>query len=68
MTGYVVNLVSCEVIKEIRDQLVDVRINEDFLTDVLHCLRSTKFSPEGKTRFFELVVGRFEKEINILDI
>ena len=53
----------CEVLKEVRDQLVDIEINEVFFIIVLRCLRSQKFPPKAKTSFFELVVEKFEKEI-----
>ena len=56
-----------EFFKEFRDNLVDIQIDEVFSMNVLHCLRSTKISPEGKTGFSELFVERFENEIKLLN-
>lgn len=61
------NPVLCEVLKEVRDQLVDIEIDEVFFITVLQCLRSPKFPPKAKTDFFELVVEKFEKEIQYLN-
>ena len=63
MTGYVANLVSCESFKEVRDQLLDIEIDEVFFVSVLQCLRSSKFPLKAKTSFFELVFEKFETEI-----
>jgi hypothetical protein len=34
---------------------------------MFHCLKLRKFSPKGKICFLELVVERFEKDIELLD-
>ena len=57
----------CEVLKEVRDQLVDIEIDEVFFIIVLQCLKSLKFPLEAKTDVCELVVERVEKEIQCLD-
>ena len=57
----------CEVLKEVRDQLVDIEIDEVFFIVVLQFFRSPKFPPKSKTGFFELVVEKFEKEIQYLN-
>ena len=67
MVGYVADPVFCEVLKEVRDQLVDIEIDEVFFITVLQCLRSPKFPPEAKTGFSELVFEKFEKEIQYLN-
>ena len=67
MVGYVANPALCEVLKEVRDQLVDIEIDEVFFIVVLQCLRSLKFPPEAKTGFFELVVEKFENQIQYLN-
>ena len=66
MVGYVANPALCEVLKEVRDQLVDIEIDEVFFIVVLQFLRSPKFPPKAKTGFFELDV-EFEKEIQYLN-
>ena len=63
MVGHVVDLALCEVIKEVRDQLADIEINEEFFIVMLQCLRSPTFPLEAKTGFCELAVEIFEKEI-----
>jgi len=60
--------VCCEVFKEVRDQLVDIEIDEVFFITMLQCLRSLKFPLNSKTSFFELVVEKFEKEIEYIDV
>ena len=67
MVGYVENPALCEVLKEVRDQLVDIEIDEVFFITVLKCLISLKFPPKAKTGFLELVVEKFEKEIQYLN-
>ena len=67
MVRYVADLVFCEALKEVRDQLVDIEIDEVFFIAMLQCLRSLKFPPKAKTGFFELVVENFEKEIQYLN-
>ena len=67
MVGYVADPVLCEVLKEVRDWLVDFEINEAFFSAALQFLRSPKFPAEAKTGFFELVVEKFEKEIQCLN-
>ena len=67
MVGYVANLALCEVLKEVRDQLVDIEIAKVFFIVVLQFLRSSKFPPKAKTGFFELFVEKFEKEIQYLN-
>ena len=67
MVGYEANPALCEAVKEVRDQLADFEINEEFFSAVLQCLRSLKFPLEAKTGFCELVVERFEKEIQCLN-
>ena len=67
MVGYVADPALCEALKEVRDQLVDIEIDEVFFIVVLQCLRSPKFPFEAKTGFFELVVEKFEKEIQYLN-
>ena len=56
MVGYVADPALCEVLKEVRDQLVDFEIDEVFFSAVLQFLRSPKFPSEAKTGFFELDV------------
>ena len=63
MVGYVANPALCEAVKEIRDQLVDFEINEEFSSVLFQCLKSPKFPLEAKTGVCELVVERVEKEI-----
>ena len=63
MVGYVENPALSEVVKEVRDQLVDIEIDEIFFSVVLQCLKSSKFTLAAKTDFCKLVVERFEKEI-----
>ena len=67
MVGYVANLALYEALKEVRYQLVDIEIDELYFMVVLQCLRSLKFPTEAKTRFFELIVEIFEKEIQHLN-
>ena len=67
MVGYVADPALCKVLKEVRDQLVDIEIDEVFFIAVLQFLRSMKFPPKAKTGFFELVVEKFEKEIQYLN-
>ena len=67
MVGYVVDPAVCEVLKEVRDQLVDIEIDEVFFIAILQFLRSPKFPLEAKTGFCELVVERFEKKIQYLN-
>ena len=43
MVGYVADPALCEVLKEVRDQLVDIEIDEVFFIVVLQFLRSSKF-------------------------
>jgi len=68
MVGYVANPALCEVVKEVRNQLADFEINEDFFNALLQCLKSPKFPLEAKTGVCELVVERIEKEIQCLNI
>ena len=63
MVGYVADPVFCEALKEVREQLVDIEIDEVFFIAMLQYLRSPKFPPKAKTGFFELVVEKFEKKI-----
>ena len=67
MVGYVENPALCEVLKEVRDQLVDFEIDEAFFIVVLQCLKSPKFPSEAKTGFCKLLVERFEEEIQYLN-
>ena len=67
MVGYVANPALCEAVKEVRDQLADFEINEEFFNVLLQCLKSPKFPLETKTRFCELIVERIEKEIQCLN-
>lgn len=67
MTGYVENPLSCEVLKEVRDELVDFQIDEYFLITVFFCLKLSKFYPGSIICFIELVVERFKKDIELLD-
>lgn len=67
MVGYVADPALCEVLKEVRDQLVDIEIDEVFFIAVLQFLRSPKFPPKAKTGLFELVVEKIEKEIQYLN-
>ena len=53
MVGHVANPVLCEVLKEVRDKLVDIEIDEVFFIAMLQFLRSSKFPPKDKTGFFE---------------
>jgi len=68
MVGYVANPVCFEVLKEVRDQLVDIEIDEVFFITVLQCLRSMKFPLNNKISFFELVVEKFKKDIEYIDV
>ena len=63
MVGYVANPALCEAVKEVRNQLADFEINEDFFSALLQCFKSPKFPLEAKTGVCELVVERIEKEI-----
>ena len=47
---------------------MDIEIDEVFFITMLQCLRSPKFLLNGKTGFFELVVEKFEKEIEYIDV
>lgn len=67
MVGYVENPALCEAVKEVRNQLVDLELNEEFFSALLQCLKSPKFPLEAKNRVCELVVERIEKEIQSLD-
>jgi hypothetical protein len=67
MTGYVVNPLSPEDLKEFRNKLAEFHIDEDFLTIVFRILESSKFSPKSKICFLELVVEKFENDIELLD-
>jgi hypothetical protein len=67
MTGYVVNPISCEAIEEFRGKLAEFHIDEDFLTTVFRILESSKFSPKSKICFLELVIEKFENDIELLD-
>ena len=67
MVRYVANPVFCEVLKEVRDQLVDIEIDEVFFITMPQCLRSLKFPFEAKIGFYELLVERVEKEIQYLN-
>jgi hypothetical protein len=67
MIGYVANPISCEAIKEFRDELADFQIDEVLLTTVFHCWKSRKFSPEVKICVLELFSERLEKDIEILN-
>ena len=67
MVGYVARPPLCEVVKEVRDQLVGFEIDEAFFIVMLQCLKSPKFPPEAKTGFCELLVERFEEEIQYLN-
>ena len=67
MTGYVVNPISCEAIEEFRGKLAEFHIDKDFLTTVFHILESRKFSPKSKICFLELVIEKFENDIELLD-
>jgi len=67
MVGYVVDLALCEVVKEVRDQLVDFEIDETFFIAVFQCLKSSKFPPEAKIGFCELLVEIFDKDIQYLN-
>jgi hypothetical protein len=67
MTGYVENPISCEAIEEFRGKLAEFHIDEDFLTTVFRILESSKFSPKSKICFLELVIEKFENDIELLD-
>jgi hypothetical protein len=67
MTGYVANPISCEAIEEFRGKLAEFHIDEDFLTTVFRILESSKFSPKSKICFLELVIEKFENDIELLD-
>jgi hypothetical protein len=56
-----------EVLKGFMDNLAEFPIDEIFSTTLFHCLKSRKFSPKGKICFLELVVERFEEDIELLD-
>ena len=63
MVGYVANPALCEAVKEVRNQLADFEINEDFFSALLQCLKSSEFPLETKNGVCELVVERIEKDI-----
>ena len=67
MTGYEVNPISRAVIEKIRNVLAEFHIDEDFLKIVLRIPDSSKLSPKGKICFLELVVEKFENDIELLD-
>ena len=67
MVGYVANPALCEAVKEVRNQLADFEINEEFFSALLQCLKSPKFPLEAKNSVCELVVEIIEKEIQCLD-
>ena len=67
MVGYVANPAHCEAVKEVRNWLADIEINEEFVRVWFQCLKSPKFPLETKTGFCELVVEKLEKEIQCLD-
>jgi len=67
MVGYVANPALSEAVEDVRNLLADYEINEEFVRVLLQCLKSPKFPLETKTRFCELIVEKFEKEIQCLD-
>jgi hypothetical protein len=67
MTGYVENPISCEAIKEFKDELEDFQIDEVFLTTMFHFWKSRNFSPEVKICVLELFTERLEKDIELLN-
>ena len=67
MTGYVANPISCEDIKEFRNELANFQIDEVLLTTMFHFWKSRKFSPEVKICVLELFVERLEKDIELLN-
>jgi hypothetical protein len=67
MTGYVENPISCEAIKEFRNELANFQIDEVLLTVVFHCWKSRKISHEVKICVLELFAERLEKDIELLN-
>lgn len=67
MVGYVENPALCEAVKEVRDWLVNIEINEEIFSALLQCLKSPKFHLETKTGVCELIVEKIEKEIQYLN-
>ena len=67
MVGYVANPAHCEAVKEVRNWLADIEINEEFVRVLFQCLKSPKFPLETKTGFCELVVEKFENDIQYLN-
>jgi len=64
MVGYVANP---EGVKEVRNQLADEELDEDFFSALLQCLKSPKFPLDAKTSVCGLVVERIERELQCLD-
>jgi hypothetical protein len=60
MTGYVENPLSGEILQNLRDELAEFQIDEIFSTTVFICLKSSRFTPEGKSCFLGLVVEILE--------
>jgi hypothetical protein len=67
MTGYEVNPISRAAIEKFRNELAEFHIDEDFLKIVFRILDLSKLSPKGKICFLELVIEKFEKDIEILN-
>ena len=68
MTGYVANLLSCEALKGIRNELAEFQIDESLLTVMFHRFKSRKYPSKSKICFLALVVEIFEKDIEILNL
>ena len=67
MNGYVIKPLPHEVLEKCRNELAEIPFDEEFSTIVFQCLKLSRCPPEVKTCFLELVVERFEREIELLD-
>jgi len=58
---------SHKIFEKYRNELAETPLDEEFLTILFQGLKLNRGPPEGKIYYLELVVERFEKEIELLD-
>ena len=55
----------CEVVKDVRDQLVGFEIDEAFFSVMLQCLKSLKFPPKLKLVFASYLLKYLRRRFSI---